>query len=303
MRYRINHRTQYRYHEPVTLGHTLLVLAARNTPWQQRERFHLRIQPNPGALDEMDDWFGNHGHYFEVQKPHDQLVINAHSVVQTYPRPMPFPEETPPWEKVVVDFLKDRQPDQRLDRLFLLNSPMAMPFPALQDYAAFSFPKGRPLLAAVMDLTRRINTDFAYTPGSTTISTPLSEVLERRVGVCQDFAHFEIACLRAMGIPARYVSGYLETLPPPGQTKLMGVDASHAWIAVKVPELGWVDVDPTNDMFCGERHVTVAWGRDYNDVPPLRGMVIGGSPSFLEVSVDVIPVASDDLDPFILENT
>ncbi len=172
---------------------------------------------------------------------------------------------------------------------FVFDSPYVPRDEALADYAAPSFPPGRPLLAAVFDLTTRIHREFRYDPRATTVATPMRKVLARRAGVCQDFAHLQLGCLRALGLAARYVSGYLVTEPPPGKARLVGADASHAWLSVFCPAWGWIDCDPTNDQVPGDRHVTLAWGRDYDDVCPVRGIVLGGGRSTLKVSVDVVP--------------
>ena len=166
--------------------------------------------------------------------------------------------------------------------------------PAFREYAAPSFPLGRPLLEAMADLNRRIHQEFTYDPHFTTVATPLNQVLTEQRGVCQDFAHLAMACLRAWGLAARYVSGYLETLPPPGQPRLIGADASHAWLAVYVPGVGWAEFDPTNDCMPGEQHITLAWGRDYGDVAPLKGVMTGGGSHSLEVSVDVAPQPAEE---------
>jgi len=164
--------------------------------------------------------------------------------------------------------------------------------PVLAEYTAPSFTKERPLLEAVADLTGRIHRDFTFDRTATTVATPLQTVFRTRRGVCQDFAHLEIACLRSLGLAARYVSGYLESVPPPDQPRLTGADASHAWVSVFCPPVGWVDVDPTNDVLADERHVTVAWGRDYGDVSPLRGVILGGGQHALHVGVSVVPVTA-----------
>jgi len=195
--------------------------------------------------------------------------------------------DSPPWEAVRERVAADTTTPGLEARDFVLPSAFVPPDDAVWDYARASFPPGRPLLEAVRDLTRRIHQEFRYDPGFTTIVTPLAEVLAHRRGVCQDFAHLQIACLRSLGLPARYVSGYLETLPPPGKAKLQGADASHAWVSVYDPEQGWTDFDPTNDQLVGEQHITTAWGRDYGDVTPLKGIIFGGGEHTLEVAVDV----------------
>lgn len=290
MHYRVTHRTQYRYEEPVSLSHNLLLLIPRVFQFQSRNRFQVRINPNPSLIEETLDRFGNQGRYFEIHKPHEVLTITTVSDVTTWPRMMPDPLEGATWEQVVERIRADADGEARTDRLFVQDSPLAASDESLRAFAAPSFTPGRPALAALLDLTERIHREFRYMPGTTDITTPIGEVMARREGVCQDFAHLQIACLRTMGLAARYVSGYLETLPPPGKPRLVGADASHAWLEAKLPGLGWIPLDPTNNMIAGERHVTVAWGRDYSDVTPVSGVIIGGSQHVLEVSVDVLPV-------------
>jgi transglutaminase-like putative cysteine protease len=173
---------------------------------------------------------------------------------------------------------------------FVFPSSLIRRLPALGDYAAGSFVAGRPLLEAIMDLTRRIHGDLKFDPKATTVATPLEQVIRNGRGVCQDFAHFQIGCLRAIGLPARYVSGYLETLPPPGKPKLVGADASHAWVQAFVPPVGWIDIDPTNNLIASDRYITVARGRDFDDVSPIRGVIVGGGKHELSVGVDVTPL-------------
>ncbi|MBF0455600.1 MAG: transglutaminase family protein [Magnetococcales bacterium] len=295
MDYRITHRTRYRYDEPVSLSYNLLLLSPRNTLFQSCSNFQVRISPQASLLEERVDRFGNAGHYFEIHKPHKILTITATSDVTTRQSPLIQPENSLPWDVAIQRIREDRDSDARLDRLFLLDSPMIKHTRSIEAFARESFPPGRPIVAAALDLTARINREFSYTPGSTNITTPLTEVMSTRQGVCQDFAHLQIACLRALGLPARYVSGYLETQPPPGKARLVGVDASHAWLAIKIPDLGWIPLDPTNNMIAGERHIMVGWGRDYSDVAPISGVIIGGSQHQLEVSVDVRPIEKNQL--------
>jgi transglutaminase-like putative cysteine protease len=233
----------------------------------------------PAVMQEQTDFLGNRMHYFSIQTPHQQLIVTAVSDVEVKPQDNTS-LQSPPWESI-----RDNMDTEARD--FVLDSPFIAKDSAIAEYAEQSFTADRPLLEAAQDLTTRIFTEFTYDPHFTTIATPLSEVLEHRRGVCQDFAHLGIACVRAMGLPARYVSGYLETLPPPGQPKLQGVDASHAWLSVYVPQQGWIDFDPTNNQMTTEQYITTAWGRDYEDVTPLKGIVFGGGEHQLDVSVDV----------------
>lgn len=287
MRYRVRHQTRYEYAEAVALCHNEGYLLPRSSTRQRCIRAELDIQPAPMVLRERHDFFGNRASYFAVQVSHRQLTVEAESEVEVLPQTEENLFGSTPWE-VVRDGLGEDFSTPGLEaRDFVLASPFVPLDDRIYDYAKLSFPPGRPLLEAVRELTKRIFEEFRYDPGFSTIVTPLSEVMEHRRGVCQDFAHLQIACLRSLGLPARYVSGYLETLPPPGKPKLQGADASHAWLSVYDPEQGWTDFDPTNDQLVGEQHITTAWGRDYGDVTPLKGIIFGGGEHTLEVAVDV----------------
>jgi len=287
MRYRVRHQTRYRYAEAVSLCHNEAYLLPRSCLRQRCLRSSLKIKPGPALVREREDFFGNRVSYFAVQSRHDRLQVTADSEVEVWPLREAALFGSPPWETVRDQVAADISPAGLEARDFMLASAFTPLDGAIRDFARPSFARGRPLLEAVRELTERIHLEFTYEPGFTTIVTPLAEVLAHRRGVCQDFAHLQIACLRSLGLPARYVSGYLETLPPPGQTKLQGADASHAWIAVYDPEQGWTDFDPTNDQLVGEQHITTAWGRDYGDVTPLKGIIFGGGKHTLEVAVDV----------------
>jgi len=221
--------------------------------------------------------------FFIMERAHKELSVSARSTVTVHPRVLPVAAETPPWEQA-RDY--DTLPLDAIDCLF--DSASITVTDAIAAYAHPSFPAGRPILEAVADLSRRIHEDFTFDPEATTVATPLPHVLSLRRGVCQDFARLGIACLRAQGLAARYVSGYLETVPPPGSPRLAGADASHAWLAVYCRGLGWIDVDPTSNLFPSTTHVTLGWGRDYADVSPLRGVILGGGKHSLHVSVDVL---------------
>ena len=294
MIYRVVHVTEYAYTDPVATSHHLLHLAPRDTDRQVCRSEHLSVTPVPSLLAERLDHFGNRTTYFEVQEPHRQLIVESRRDVELLPLPAPPANGGPAWE-AVRDLV--RQPS---NAALLDACEMTYPSPFVRisdDVLAFarpSFPAGRPLLDAVADLTRRIYEDLAYDQAATNVSTPVDEVLRLRRGVCQDFTHLEIACLRAMGLPARYVSGYLVTEPVPGKPRLIGADASHAWLAVYCPDAGWVPTDPTNDVVPDRRHITVAWGRDFGDVTPMRGVIVGGSRHDLRVSVDVSPLDGAD---------
>jgi transglutaminase-like putative cysteine protease len=229
------------------------------------------------------DYFGNAVTFFIVEGAHKALTVRAMSTVTVRRRSLPAFVHTPPWEEA-CDY--DALPLDAIDCLF--DSESIAVHDTIAGYAHPSFPPGRPLLEAVADLIHRIHADFTFDPQATTVATSLRDVVSMRRGVCQDFARLGIACLRSQGLAARYVSGYLETVPPPGEPRLAGVDASHAWLAIYCPGLGWVDVDPTNNMFPSTTHVTLAWGRDYADVSPVRGVILGGGQHSLQVSVDVL---------------
>jgi transglutaminase-like putative cysteine protease len=227
-----------------------------------------------------------------VEKPHHQLAITSRSRVAVGPAFIPEPLETPAWENVRARCRDDHAGQTLEAHEFTYPSPLVPMANEFADYAKASFMPARPILDAVTDLTRRIHEDFTFDAAATTVTTPVGEVFKGRRGVCQDFAHFQIACLRTHGLPARYVSGYLETDPPPGQPKLRGVDASHAWVSFFCPGIGWLDVDPTNNCLPSLRHITTGWGRDYGDVSPIRGVLVGGQNQTLRVSVDVNAVGS-----------
>ncbi len=290
MIYTVTHTTIYTYSEPAALSQNELTLFPRPTPTQDCGSSHIAIYPRPSFLDLRTDYYGNQVHSFMVQHSHEKLEITATSEVTTHPLPLPAPGAGPNWE-AARDTRTSAAPNPGHAEAveFAFPSAFITPSPAFAEFARDCFPAGKPLLAGALDLTSKIYEQFEYTKNATTIGTPLEEVMKNRRGVCQDFAHLEIACLRSLGLCARYVSGYLETLPPPGKEKLKGADASHAWLSLFVPTLGWVDLDPTNNMIPGERHITLAWGRDYADVTPVKGMVWGGGTHKLQVSVDVMP--------------
>jgi len=287
--YEIVHRTVYEYSSEVSVSQHVVHLTPRNLPSQQCLRHELIVEPAPALVTSREDYFGNSTSFFTMAGAHRTLVVTARSEVSLYPRRWPTPDTTPAWER--ARGYADRSENLTIEaQEFIYPSILIPALPALSEYARPSFSPGRPVLEAVLDLTRRIFTDFTFDPKATTVATPLEEVIRKRRGVCQDFAHFQIGCLRALGLPARYVSGYLETQPPPGKTKLVGSDASHAWVQVFVPDYGWIEVDPTNNVMPSDRHIVVAWGRDFEDVSPIRGVISGGDKHMLKVAVDVTPV-------------
>jgi transglutaminase-like putative cysteine protease len=287
---RVVHRTGYAYSEPVSTSHHEGHLAPRDGEGRRTLVHDVAITPPPSLRRERFDYFGNRTLHFSLREPHRALEVVTTSVVDLTALPPPPLEASPPWESVRDRVSGDRRRDLLDAYAFVFDSPLVKASPTFRQYAAASFPPGRPLLQAVRELTSRLRADFTYDPAATEVSTPLAEVFRRRRGVCQDFAHLQIAGLRALGLPARYVSGYLLTHPPPGRARLIGADASHAWVSVFVPDLGWVDFDPTNDLIPSDEHVTVAHGRDFSDVTPLKGVILGGGRHEVKVSVDVQPV-------------
>lgn len=284
-RFRVLHRTEYQYENEMADGFTAAHLLPRWTPNQTVQSAELRIVPVPDERDTVFDQLGNTLSLFAVHHPHRSLRVEAELVVDVAVPDVPA--ESPPWEAVARAASAARGDEALELGPYLAPTPATPWAPELASLTS-EFTPNRPVLEAVGALCRRIFTEFRFDPAATDVSTPLGDVLAQRHGVCQDFAHVGVAALRSVGLPARYVSGYLETLPPPGQPKLVGVDASHAWCAVWAGECGWVDFDPTNDQMPPQRHVTVAWGRDYDDVAPVRGVVIGPpGGQTLSVSVDV----------------
>ena len=289
MKYKITHTTNYNYSVAVPVCHNLVHLVPRTTFRQKCEKFRLLVNPQPNDMIGRGDYFGNRASYFSIDQAHHTLTVTASSRVTVNPVPDVDPDQTPGWESLVKQ-LQTCATGELLEAYeFAVASPIVEPFPALTDYARQSFPASRPVLAGLLDLTARIHCDFRYDPQSTTVHTPIHEVFENQHGVCQDFAHLQIGCLRGLGLAARYVSGYLRTLPPPGEQRLVGADASHAWLSVYCGDAGWVDVDPTNNLRISTDHITVAWGRDYNDVCPIKGVIVGGGDHRMSVSVDVAP--------------
>lgn len=292
MAYEVTHRTEYRYSSTVSSSFGEIVMLPRQAPGQVCVRSQLTIDPAPHDLRERLDFFGNRTAYFAVLAPHTRLSVTAVSVVQVGGRGMEVARiGTEPWERARHRIKNDRDDDALDARQFALDSPLITISEDLAEYAAPSFPARGPLLVGVVDLAFRIHRDFTYVPGATHVTTTIEEVLERRTGVCQDFAHVAIGCLRSLGLAARYVSGYLETAPPPGSERLSGADMSHAWVSAFLPDAGWVDVDPTNDQLVDDRYITTAWGRDYSDVPPLKGVIFTQADDHdLHVTVDVLPI-------------
>jgi transglutaminase-like putative cysteine protease len=287
VKYRVAHTTAYHYEDDVTSSYGQVQLVPREIPGQTCERQEVRIDPLPADYQERSDFFGNRFAYFEISSVHRDLSVTTTSWIEISTparRDLLGAIEATgtPWEAARVI----TEPE---GRQFLLDSPLVTTSADLAAYGRLSFTDGRPIVEALDDLAHRVHGDFAFKPGATLVSTTAQEVLLIKAGVCQDFAHLVIGCMRSLGLAARYVSGYLETNPPPGRPRQQGADVSHAWASVLVPGMGWIDLDPTNSQLVNERYVVTAWGRDYSDVPPLKGVIFThGTTLDLEVMVDVI---------------
>ncbi|MFT7638963.1 MAG: transglutaminase-like putative cysteine protease [Pirellulaceae bacterium] len=290
MQYEITHITNYEYGANAALCQNRAHLVLRDVFGQACKSCELQVTPTPSETSRSCDFFGNPVDYFAIFKKHRRLSITAVSVVDVNKPVVPKASLTPSW-KSVRDELEIRRDTAWIDASqYVHGSPHVPPLDELHDYAIPSFAAERPVLAGAAELCQRIFNDFTFDPVATDVQTPLETVFKKKRGVCQDLAHVQIGCLRSLGIPARYVSGYLRTAPPPGQQRLVGADASHAWLSVFCGDFGWVDLDPTNNMLPRNDHITVAWGRDYFDVRPVNGIFIGGGQHQLNVSVDVAPV-------------
>jgi transglutaminase-like putative cysteine protease len=290
VRYRVVHETRYNYQSPVTLSQQYLHLKPRSFAYQQTESQVIWVEPEPEQSIDAQDYFGNHTRHMTLTEPHKVLLVHAVSTVVLAPRPaLEQIKGTMPWESLVQMLQQVRTPQTLEAARYLYDSPHIQCGADLASYARSSYPPGRSHLEAALDLTQRIFAEFEFDNSATEISTPLTEVLEGRRGVCQDFAQLMIGCLRSLGLAARYVSGYILTHPPAGQPRMIGADASHAWVSVFCPQLGWIDFDPTNRCLVQSEHITLGWGRDFSDVTPLRGVVLGGGEQELDVSVTVIP--------------
>lgn len=303
MIYRVRHLTHYEYDKPVTLCYNMAYMMPRNTDYQKIVKSDLMVKPFYTTGNQRSDFYGNNVYYFTLESPHRELSVEVISEIQISDIKLAKEHDLNldfgiTCGEVLREIQQSRAPEIFQAREFCLDSLMVKAAPALRDYALTSFNTNRPFLSAVRELTHRIYTDFTYDPESTGIATPLAEVLRKKRGVCQDFAHLAIGCLRSLGFPARYVSGYLETMPPEGQKKLVGSDASHAWFAAYSPGEGWFEFDPTNDNMPAEHHITTAWGRDYSDVSPMKGVFFDGGKSHkLSVAVDVNQIVNSAYHP------
>jgi transglutaminase-like putative cysteine protease len=291
--YQILHDTHYRYASPVSLAQQLAHLWPRACPWQRNHNQQLLVSPQPCQRQDALDVFGNPLTRLVFERPHNELKVSARLQVEVLARPALDLQASPSWEEACTALRYSGQallPGVLEATRFRFESPYVHLKQVFAAYAADCFSPGRPLLAAVDGLMQKIFSEFSFDAAATQVATPLLQVLEERRGVCQDFAHLMLACLRSMGLSARYISGYLLTQPPPGQPRLIGADASHAWVSVFCPQQGWVDFDPTNNIRPALEHITLAWGRDFADVSPLRGVILGGGSHDPEVQVTVLPI-------------
>jgi len=292
MIYEVSHLTSYEYSAPVDLAQHVLHLRPRRFDYQRVLQTAIVTAPPATYVRDHLDHFGNEATVVAINGPHSDFSVKVRSVVD-----VSFPQiitPGPAWEELRAALMAPRSMDAVEASEFRHESPFAAQHASLTAYAGKSFAPGRPMVDAVRELTRRINEDFDYRPGTTAIATAPADALSRLEGVCQDFTHVMIAGLRGLGLAARYVSGYLRTLPPKGGGARRGADASHAWVSVWCgPDAGWIDVDPTNDLMLADEHIVVAWGRDFGDVSPVRGVILGGGAQNLSVAVEVKPVAPD----------
>ena len=290
MIYKISHRTTYKYAYPVSVGNHVACLTPRSYANNQVESSALKITPPPATQTNRVDYYGNLLCFFTISEPHKELIVEAASEV-IRPQGPSLSADSPAWEESTISLANDYTPAGLEAYQYQFESPRIRIRPEFAAYALQSFTPRRPMREALMDLTTRIYRDFKFDSSVTTVRTPTEEAFKKRHGVCQDFAHVQIACLRSINIAARYVSGYLRTYPPPGKPRLIGADASHAWLSAYCCGVGWLDMDPTNNVAPTDGHVTLAWGRDYGDVSPLRGLILGGGNHVLKVEVDMEPVS------------
>jgi transglutaminase-like putative cysteine protease len=290
MRYTVRHATFYSYTEPVPVCHNQVHLAPRTTANQTCSEHELTIDPLPSIRARRHDYFGNFVDCFSIQETHEGLDVTATSLVEVTAPSARNLADSPAWDDLAGFIPRDLSADGLAIYQFTLPSSRLAPSAAVREYALPSFTKRRPIAEAARDLTARIHAEFAFDPKATTVHTPPEELLALKRGVCQDFAHLSIGCLRSLGLAARYVSGYVCTRPPEGMPRLLGADASHAWVSVYCGPLGWIDFDPTNDAVVEDSHITIGWGRDYGDVCPIQGVFVGGGEHSMNVGVDVIPM-------------
>lgn len=294
MIYQVIHHTDYQYDDFVSYCHNLATLKPRNIRGQQLLSFNMEITPNPSEIEERTDFFGNHVTRFSIQEIHKQLTVTTKSfVLRDYTQIVDsYNSATCRYITLeeAIEQLKLVNPETLNARQYILESPLIRKVsPEIKTYASVSFQPKRPVFEAAYELMQRIHNDFEFVSGFSDVATPLQKVFQEKKGVCQDFAQVAIACVRSVGLPARYMSGYIETIPPEGKEKLVGADASHAWFSIFIPGFGWVEFDPTNNMIPSNQHLVVAWGRDYYDVPPLKGVIYSHGKNEMTVSVDIRP--------------
>lgn len=288
MIYHLRHCTTFEYESPVTFVYNMLHLKPRPLPWQTGHASKLTLLPEPSVVAERHDFFGNILTYCAVQQKHDAMRILMESEIEVMSRRTPSSGGIP-WEQS-LDALHNLQGMETAEALqFTFDSRLLSFLDMAREYVQASCVPARSIHEVAFDLMQRVHSDFAYDPISTNVSTPVAEVFENRRGVCQDFAHLMICCLRSIGIAARYISGYIQTTPPPGKPRLQGADASHAWVSVYCPQNGWLDLDPTNNKIANEEFITIGWGRDYSDVCPVKGVLVGGGEHKVTAEVDMIP--------------
>jgi transglutaminase-like putative cysteine protease len=290
MRYHVHHETEYLYDSIVTLSQQMLHMTPRNSFAQYCEQYALNISPTPTERHQHIDYFKNFSDYIAIFTPHEMLKVTSSFTIALQQRPhMTELQQSLAWDEVA--YRLSHEHGMHLEAAsYLYTSPNIKCSQSLLDYALPSFWPGRPLIEAIFDLNQRIFQEFEFDPDATDVSTPLEQVLAGRRGVCQDFAHLMIGCLRSLGLASRYVSGYILTNPPEGEPRMIGADASHAWVSIYSLKYGWIDFDPTNNCLVQNEHITVAWGRDFSDVSPMRGVVLGGGAQTLKVSVTVTPL-------------
>lgn len=290
MIYTLRHRTTYRYGGSVSFARCVLRLTPNSSPGQTVLRHALKVTPTPTVREERLGPFGEVMVTVLIDKPHESLVIDASSRVEVHAPPLPDASASLPWEEVRALAFASTGLEANGPAVFLYPTRRTPKLVEITEYARLSFPPGRPIIEAVSDLMRRIHAEFKYDPGATEVYTPVLEAFNARHGVCQDFAHIMLCGLRGLGLPASYISGYLRTIPPPGQPRLEGADATHAWVTVWCgPDVGWVGFDPTNAILAQNDHIELGVGRDYSDVAPIDGIILAGGQQQLTVEVDVIP--------------
>jgi transglutaminase-like putative cysteine protease len=288
LEYQVTHITEYEYFLPIAICHNIAKLIVRDSAHQRTISTNIKISPQPARQTEYLDFFGNKVLYFAIQQEHKKLTVSIQSIIE---KNIEIPKQTNLYNDLQWKQIREQLFELRTEhieaRQFIAETDFTKASEEILNYALVSFLPERSFYDASKELMQRIYTDFEFKPGATNVATPIEEVMKDRKGVCQDFAHIAIACIRSVGLPARYVSGYIETVAPAGKEKLFGVDASHAWYAIYIPNTGWIDFDPTNNMIPGQQHIAIGWGRDYADITPLKGVILSSGKHKLTVSVDV----------------